>query len=814
MVYGPRTWVPFGFGLICGTFLALVLFTSKDVSTIQIESPEVQISENWKVQLQKPNALPIVQPNQTPKVIRARFAATELGIRDKLMVVMLAQSALSVTLNASIGGYVPRLQIYADAARIDADMSALTNLLPYRLNGVNGQRAHIHVLNSIFDQALHESYDWFYFMPDTTYVNPFELMRLTSSLNWNRPVALGHSDSNGNCIFQAGVLLSNAAIQLLIQQRHQCNTILATSDHQAFEMCVRHATGLTCHQTEQGQTYRWWRVEESGETGSAVHDHVHWLATSREFNSSLSVSPLLSEQDAVTLHKHFVSVEIERIGRQTVEIEKQVRNFANETSQGPSWPVGALSPARPPSRYQVPVWEYFTDLEIFRNEPNQNTRPLTGNDALDIREVVAVARRKIEVELEDGDAPVGEVFNSRLMEFVKLRNGYRVFNALRGMEYILDLEYRHVRPKVSSVENGATILKRVRVCRPIHFTELLHQVPYVKEDTDITIVVPVESNDEAEAARALLGRHMRLCLSALTMIDSRQTRLVLAVRGLDQITTHRLSEELLHLKRKCKSWQTDTALLPLRPQSNAMIEAAALDEAIDHFGQQMIYVLLSPHADYQREFLDRVRINTIRHFQVFFPIPFAEFHPLVVGMDRLLNKANEQRSQTNSFTIKKSNTTNDSGISFDVTTAEALASRMEYLRSAVPNAVNTRPLVVHKDRGFFDTNDFNVVALYGTDYINARGKLAQKAADGDATRLLDLSAIFLGQSEVHLLRTIEPSLRIRYHARACSTDLSPADLARCQVSRKQSFGAKAQLANTLFGNLDDLQLLRESEHLS
>uniref|UniRef100_A0A915D3A2 Hexosyltransferase n=1 Tax=Ditylenchus dipsaci TaxID=166011 RepID=A0A915D3A2_9BILA len=43
----------------------------------------------------------------------------------------------------------------------------------------------------------------------------------------------------------------------------------------------------------------------------------------------------------------------------------------------------------------------------------------------------------------------------------------------------------------------------------------------------------------------------------------------------------------------------------------------------------MIYVFLSPYADYQREFLDRVRINTIRHHQVFFPIPFAEFNPVV-----------------------------------------------------------------------------------------------------------------------------------------------------------------------------------------
>lgn len=57
-------------------------------------------------------------------------------------------------------------------------------------------------------------------------------------------------------------------------------------------------------------------------------------------------------------------------------------------------------------------------------------------------------------------------------------------------------------------------------------------------------------------------------------------------------------------------------LLLLKAESHPVIAAAALDEAVDHFGQQMIYLLLSPHADIQREFLDRVRINTIKHFQV------------------------------------------------------------------------------------------------------------------------------------------------------------------------------------------------------
>lgn len=175
---------------------------------------------------------------------------------------------------------------------------------------------------------------------------------------------------------------------------------------------------------------------------------------------------------------------------------------------------------------------------------------MTGNDAIDVREVITVARNKVEVDLEDGTSPPDEVFDPNTMEFVRLRNGYRIFNARRGMEYILDLEYRRLFSNLNGPEESVTLVKRVRVCRSIHFTELLHQVPYVKEDTDITIVVPIETNDEADAAKALLGRHMRLCISSSSLIDSRQTRVVLAVRSVDQTTIHRLGEELMHLKRK------------------------------------------------------------------------------------------------------------------------------------------------------------------------------------------------------------------------------------------------------------------------
>lgn len=54
-------------------------------------------------------------------------------------------------------------------------------------------------------------------MSDTTYINPFALNKLVEHLNWNYPQAMGHLNSQGQCMLQGGILLSNPAFQLLIQ---------------------------------------------------------------------------------------------------------------------------------------------------------------------------------------------------------------------------------------------------------------------------------------------------------------------------------------------------------------------------------------------------------------------------------------------------------------------------------------------------------------------------------------------------------------------------------------------------------------------
>ncbi|KAL4003586.1 hypothetical protein ACH3XW_8215 [Acanthocheilonema viteae] len=149
MVHGVRAGVSLTSGLVLGVLLSVLLFLPDELIPPEMPNEELS-SEHWKVIIKKAATTSINGQSQTRKVVRAGFAATELGIREKLVVILLGQSSLMVALNASIGRHVPHLQIFADISRIDGDIATLPNLTPYRLNG---QHSHIPVLSLIFNMV-------------------------------------------------------------------------------------------------------------------------------------------------------------------------------------------------------------------------------------------------------------------------------------------------------------------------------------------------------------------------------------------------------------------------------------------------------------------------------------------------------------------------------------------------------------------------------------------------------------------------------------------------------------------------------------
>ncbi|KJH44915.1 chondroitin N-acetylgalactosaminyltransferase [Dictyocaulus viviparus] len=758
MVAGSRTCIPLISGVMLGSLLSLLFFYPDDTSVTDIICPLrsssqrqfIDVSEHWEVHLDN---MPSPPPNQdaTPKVVRARFAATELGIRERLMVAVLAESSLAVAMNASLGRHVPRIHVFADASRIDTDLAHLTNLSPYK---PNGQKSHIFVLGLILNMTLHENFDWFLLVRDSTYINPFELNRLINSINWNQPVLIGQpvDDNSGRCMLDAGVILSNPAMQRLIQQRFSCNMLVSGSDTDqlSFEKCLQIATNLSCTNAYQSQTYSVWHVDGA----QTAHDAIDKWRENEAFNKSVAVTKLLSDADALALHDHFVSVEMARVDAEIASLELELAELQTDAEEEPTWPAAIHAYSKPPNRYQVPTWEFFTLKDIFRSEANQNVRPLEGKERDDVMEVIFAAKQHVEYEEPD-------------LEFLQVRNGYRLFDPQRGMDYMIDLVYKDGVTQVS-------VERRVHLCRMIAGTQLLNQVPYVKEDTDMTIVVPVSEESEVLPARRLLARHARLCIAPAE--ETRKTRVVVALLpGIDPRSATNIGNDLEELKRRCKHSGLDSDLLQLQDSTNdkfARVGAAgdvgggsvALDEAIDRYGSGSIFLLLSPYADVQKEFLDRARINTIKHYQVFFPIPFVEFHPTISGMDIEEHEV-------------------------PVDQKEARDAALARLRDSSPPR-RKRPLIVQKDHGRFDSLDFSCIAVYGSDYVTMRPKLIGKR--------LDLITAFLNQGEIHILRAVEPTLRLRYHQKACDSDLVEEDYTRCVASKRENIAAKDQLARLLF----------------
>ncbi|GMS89546.1 hypothetical protein PENTCL1PPCAC_11721, partial [Pristionchus entomophagus] len=746
---GPRKgWIPLISGVILGVTLSFLLLSPPDESPVFCPATSysefVDSAEHWVVNQEKTPQVPPADTKQGPQVVRARFAATELGIRERIIVLVWAETGrLAVALNGTLAKHVSRVVALADSARLDVETSLLPSMIPYKSNSLH---AHTHILNAVFNYTLQENYDWFLMMKESTYINPFVLQEMINKMSWSDKVIVGVPDSlnAGRCVLDAGILLSNPTMQMLIQQRHVCNNMLAASDEQGMEMCIYAATNVSCRGEHEGQEYRFWRVSGT----DAPHEELErWAMESPSLNVSLSVGNILSTADASALHDHFIQVEVDKVEAEISLMETEIEGMGEDLPDGPSWPVGTKPWAHAPNRYQVPVWEFFTMTEIFKNEPNQNVRPLEGSDKEDIEEVIEAAKEL--VEEEEGE---------RSLELVRVAGGYRQFDAARGMDYMVDVVYR-------DVNTEETIEKRVHLARIIERTTLVNTVPYVKEDADLTIVVPIAEEIEVLPARRLLARQARLCTSPTE--ENRHTRVVVAVSArVEQKSVVFIQNDLEELKKRCSRSSLEASVLSVSSDQPSSLHAAeALDEAIDHFGPQSMFLLLSPYSDIQKELLDRARINTIKKFQVFLPIPFMEYHPTISGMD-----------------LKEGEKPDD-----ESTRQRALGT----LKDPSPPQ-RTKGLMVQKEHGRFDPLDFSVVCIYGSDYMEVRPRLMNG-------KRIDVGSAFLNMpGGVHVLRAIEPALRIRYHRRECDPDLEEDDLLRCTQSRRENLAAKDQLARLVF----------------
>ena len=187
-------------------------------------------------------------------------------------------------------------------------------------------------------------------------------------------------------------------------------------------------------------------------------------------------------------------MELKRVEREISSLRLKILESAHlgpENSRNVSWPVGNQPGNRAPGRFDLLPWIYFNETHSFMDTDSETIRECSGSARMDLDRVLKSATKNIEKEYR------GELVYERLI------NGYRRFDASRGMDYIIDAQFRQV-------ANGKHIIKRIEVCKPLGKVEIL-PVPYVTENSRVNIILVLDSTMKAETF-SFLERYADACM--------------------------------------------------------------------------------------------------------------------------------------------------------------------------------------------------------------------------------------------------------------------------------------------------------------
>ena len=419
-----------------------------------------------------------------------------------------------------------------------------------------------------------------------------------------------------------------------------------------------------------------------------------------------------------------------------------------------TWPTGTFNLQKPHNRYEVSRWSYWNQSHVFMPNDIHVVRRLNQDELNEIANLKHYSEKWLSSE--------SNLFIERI---------YRRFDAIRGLEYIIDAEHH----KGTYSENI-----RLQLMKPLNPIELVADVAYVTENLRLTLILPVRGRMEVPLAIKFLNEYANLCLRR----NNHQTILVIVL-----IYTHnsnkedssqmlledeskefsRLKKVSLYIQSKYSTNSVNIAFMDLHPPKSSSFDHhnKRRNGRLLRYPSEMVYLdliarslrassnepFLMLHCRtnmlFSIDFLNRVRLNTIAKRQIFLPIPFVEYHL----------RSSESNSHFREILRN--------GISNNNVTASIVN---------LTNRSNNRNFDVRKENGFFDESNFEVVSFYLSDYLLAR-KFSEaeipfvrnrqtivKFQDAYYNSNLDLNHMFAlykkSSPTIGLMRAVEPELRL------------------------------------------------------
>uniref|UniRef100_A0A2A4J776 Hexosyltransferase n=1 Tax=Heliothis virescens TaxID=7102 RepID=A0A2A4J776_HELVI len=548
-------------------------------------------------------------------VQRPRYYSTELGMRGSLLTgVLSSEEALKsqiAALNRTTARLQPALKFFITASAMSS-VPGLANVVGF--TDTREMLKPFHALKYLADNYL-EEYDFFFLVSDTAFVNARRLTELVSQLSVSQDIYMGTvaEDDSHYCSLEGGVLLSNSVLRAVHAELDWCvRNSYSPHHHENIGRCVLHAAHRACSPIAQGETYFSVRAPGS-DTAPPLTEQLA---------DAVTVYPVTRADTFYTLHAYVSRVHLQRDRAEVTRLRAQLWKGAAKHPphyRNATWPSGlradpGLAPPTPDSRFDHLRWVSFNATHAFYPDDHHEVALITGADreALDL--VLESVRAWGMRRWAGAEAP-------RLVE------GALRWEPARALWYRLLLR-----------AGGRSRL--VEVVRPLGAARLV-PVRYVTESARVTILVPVPVRSQLADLRAFLNRYETICLeqdknTALILVlmgNANETAPLDPIRAEAETLRQRHSGAQIHVLEAAGAPGISGDL----PEYEALLHsgAGAFSAAATHVSRDALMLLLVPHAEFNQDFLNRVRMNTISGEQWYLPGGFARFslyaHPRFVA---------------------------------------------------------------------------------------------------------------------------------------------------------------------------------------
>jgi hypothetical protein len=368
--------------------------------------------------------------------------------------------------------------------------------------------------------------------------------------------------------------------------------------------------------------------------------------------------------------------------------------------------------------------------------------------------------------------------------YERLLNGYKQFEPTRGAQYILDLI-------VFDTTLNVSLHKRANVMRPLGLLESI-LMPYVTETGKISLVVAFTLEHSQQEIDDFFQTYEQHGLDVKEVADKLTLFVVYLgcgsacvgqMRAKEELSFARIKQTIKKLNGKKSSFQVNRIIeyrFNISLGANASLyysdgyrQLFVVEQMSQKLSPDSLVLVASPCVEFQGDFLNRVRLNTIRQHQVFFPIVFSEYMPNIV-----------------------------------------------YPARPFPDEIQ-----INKNVGYFNVDSYEFASFYISDYFKVRYELLSRLRSTTkqgglalldttttntsglstlAEHVLDLYELFATSESLHVLRGTDQSLKCRWrlNPNCLKSNRSSDELERCVSQNEKSMGTKAQLAQHLMKNFD------------